>query len=86
MVQHMNKKVKYNFSGCVDSCGAKEHYFHNSKRNTILRIFGGFCCFGFFLLNKDRCFLKEELDRLSVGIYKVLKKMKLYSHQALSMY
>lgn len=84
MVQHMNKKVKYNFSGCVDSCGAKEHYFHNSKRNTILRIFG--VVFFFFFLNKDRCFLKEELDQLSVGIYKVLKKMKLYSHQALSMY
>lgn len=83
MVQHMNKKVKYNFSGCVDSCGAIEHYFHNSKRSTILRIFGGL---GGFSLFKDRCFLKEELDQLSVGIYKVLKKMKLYSHQALSMY
>lgn len=23
----MEKKVKYNFSKCVDSCGAKGHYF-----------------------------------------------------------
>lgn len=64
MVQHV-EKVNC-FSKCVDSCGAKGHYF------IIVRemLFEGFLEVLFVF--KDKRFLKEELNQLSVGIYKVL--------------
>lgn len=45
------------FSKCLDRCGAEEHYFIIVREMPFKGLLEGF-----FSLNKDVCFLKEEPD------------------------